>query len=79
MKYNDRRISNDILFNPKGEEFARFFSSDFPKTDLILKHLETRLRKRISIDRSHRFPTHPARLTPKRGFFWNRTPQSTPR
>ena len=35
-----------ILISPEGKEFHRFFPADFPKTDLLLKHLDEELAKK---------------------------------
>lgn len=34
-----------ILLNSEGKEFNRFFASEYPKTDLFLKHLDEALAK----------------------------------
>lgn len=34
-----------ILLNSEGKEFTRFFASEYPKTDLFLKHLDESLAK----------------------------------
>lgn len=46
MKYNVEGFPMTILLNSQGKEFTRFFSSDFPKTDLFLKHLDDALEKK---------------------------------
>lgn len=46
LKYNVEGFPMTILFNSQGKEFTRFFSADFPKTDLMLKHLEEALAKK---------------------------------
>ncbi len=35
-----------ILFDSEGKEFDRFFASEYPKTDLFLKHLDEALAKK---------------------------------
>ena len=35
-----------ILFDADGKEFSRFFASEYPKTDLFLKHLDAALAKK---------------------------------
>jgi thiol:disulfide interchange protein len=45
-KYNIEGFPTVILFTPEGKEFTRFFASEFPKTDLFLKHLEASLEKK---------------------------------
>jgi thiol:disulfide interchange protein len=46
MKYNVEGFPTTLLFNAQGKEFSRFFSIDFPKTELILKHLRQALEKK---------------------------------
>ncbi len=46
IKYNVEGFPMTLLFNAQGKEFGRFFSADFPKTDLILKHLNQALEKK---------------------------------
>jgi thiol:disulfide interchange protein len=41
MKYNVEGFPTIILFNPEGEVFTRFFASDFPSTEVMLKKLSS--------------------------------------
>jgi thiol:disulfide interchange protein len=45
-KYNIEGFPTVILFTAEGKEFTRFFASEFPETDLFLKHLEVSLEKK---------------------------------
>ena len=45
-KYAIEGFPTVILFNPDGKEFTRFFASEFPKTDVFLKHLDEALEKK---------------------------------
>lgn len=45
-KYNIEGFPTVILFDPAGKEFDRFFASEYPKTDLFLKHLDEALAKK---------------------------------
>lgn len=45
-KYGIEGYPTVILFSPEGREFDRFFASEYPKTDLFLKHLDEALEKR---------------------------------
>jgi len=45
-RYNIEGFPTVILFTPEGKEFTRFFASEFPSTDVFLKHLESSLEKK---------------------------------
>ena len=45
-KYKIEGFPTVILFTPEGKEFARFFASQFPKTEDFLKHLDEALEKK---------------------------------
>lgn len=45
-KYKIEGFPTVILFDSEGKEFSRFFASEFPKTDLFLKHLDEALEKK---------------------------------
>ncbi len=45
-KYNIEGFPTVILFDSAGKEFDRFFASEYPKTDLFLKHLDEALAKK---------------------------------
>jgi thiol:disulfide interchange protein len=45
-KYKIEGFPTVILFTAEGKEFTRFFASEFPKTDLFLKHLDEALAKK---------------------------------
>lgn len=45
-KYKIEGFPTVILFNADGKEFTRFFASEFPKSDLFLKHLDEALEKK---------------------------------
>jgi thiol:disulfide interchange protein len=45
-KYKIEGFPTVILFTAKGKEFTRFYASEFPKTDVFLKHLEQALEKK---------------------------------
>jgi thiol:disulfide interchange protein len=45
-KYKIEGFPTVILFTPEGKEFTRFFASQYPKTDVFLKHLEESLEKK---------------------------------
>ncbi|QJE96435.1 thioredoxin family protein [Luteolibacter luteus] len=44
-KYKIEGFPTVILLNSEGKEFNRFFASEYPKTDLFLKHLDEALAK----------------------------------
>lgn len=44
-KYKIEGFPTVILFTPEGKEFTRFFASEFPKTDVFLKHIDEALAK----------------------------------
>lgn len=45
-KYKIDGFPTVILFNSEGKEFSRFYASEFPKTDVFLKHLDEALEKK---------------------------------
>ena len=45
-KYKIEGFPTVILFNSEGKEFTRFFASQFPKTELFLKHIDEALEKK---------------------------------
>lgn len=45
-KYKIEGFPTVILFDSAGKEFDRFFASEYPKTDLFLKHLDEALAKK---------------------------------
>ncbi len=45
-KYKIEGFPTVILFTAEGKEFTRFFASEFPKTDLFLKHIDEALAKK---------------------------------
>ncbi|TAE78116.1 MAG: DUF255 domain-containing protein [Verrucomicrobia bacterium] len=45
-KYKIEGFPTVILFDAEGKEFSRFFASEYPKTDLFLKHLDEVLAKK---------------------------------
>ncbi len=45
-KYDIEGFPTVILFDADGKEFSRFFASEYPKTDLFLKHLDAALAKK---------------------------------
>lgn len=45
-KYKIEGFPTVILFTAKGKEFTRFYASEFPKTDVFLKHLDQALEKK---------------------------------
>jgi thiol:disulfide interchange protein len=44
-KYKIEGFPTVILFDSEGKEFNRFFASEYPKTDVFLKHLDEALEK----------------------------------
>ena len=46
-KYGIEGFPTVILFDEVGEEFTRFFASDFPKTEDFLSHLNKSLQKKV--------------------------------
>jgi thiol:disulfide interchange protein len=45
-KYNIEGFPTVILFTAEGKEFTRFFASEYPSTDLFIKHLDEALEKK---------------------------------
>ena len=45
-KYKIEGFPTVILFDADGKEFSRFYASEYPKTDLFLKHLDKELAKK---------------------------------
>ena len=45
-KYKIEGFPTVILFNSEGKEFTRFFASQYPKTELFLKHINEALEKK---------------------------------
>ena len=48
-KYKIEGFPTVILMDPEGKEFTRFYASEFPKTDLFLKHLKESLEKKDQV------------------------------
>jgi thioredoxin-related protein len=45
-KYKIEGFPTVILFDAEGKEFSRFFASEYPTTELFLKHLDSVLSKK---------------------------------
>jgi thiol:disulfide interchange protein len=45
-KYKIEGFPTVVLLNSEGKEFTRFFASEYPKTEDLLKHIDTALEKK---------------------------------